>query len=84
MKDVYKDIEECNSSKSYFTKENTKEHNPNSSRIPDHWYRILTTGGSGSGKTNALLKLTKQQDDDNFSVIDKIHLNVKDPNEAKY
>ena len=70
MKDIYKNIEECNSSSIYITKENTEEHNPNWSRIPDHWYRILTTGGSGSSKTNALLNLTKQQDDDNCSAID--------------
>ena len=29
------------------TKENKKEHNP---QIPNHPYRILTIGGSGSGK----------------------------------
>ena len=28
--------------------------------IPDHPYRILTIGGSGSGKTNALLNLVKK------------------------
>ena len=28
----------------------TKEHNPNWSQIPDHPYRILIIGGSGSGK----------------------------------
>ena len=32
-----------------------------------------------------LLNLVKQQDDDdNYSIIDKIHLHVKDPYEAKY
>ena len=41
-------------------------------------------GSFGSGKTNALLNLMKQQDDDNYSVIHKIYLHVKDPNEAKY
>ena len=30
--------------------------------IPDHLYRILVIGGSGSGKTNALLNLIKKQD----------------------
>ena len=30
-----------------------KEHNPNWPQIPDHPYRILLTGGSGSGKTNS-------------------------------
>ena len=35
-------------------KENIKEHNPNWPQIPDHPYRILIIGGSGSGKTNLL------------------------------
>ena len=39
------------------TKENIKEHNPNWPQIPDHPYRILIIGGSGSGKTNSLLNL---------------------------
>ena len=32
------------------TKENTKEHKPNWPQIPDHLYRILIIGGSGSPK----------------------------------
>ena len=36
-------------------------------------------GGSGSGKTNALINLTKKQDD-----IDKIYLYAKDFSEPKY
>ena len=36
-------------------------------------------GGSGSGKTNALLNLIKNQPD-----IDKIYLYARDPYEAKY
>ena len=36
-------------------------HNPNWPYIPDHPYRILFIGGSGSGKTNALLNLIKNQ-----------------------
>ena len=47
--------------------------------IPDHPYRILIIGGSGSGKTNALLNLINNQPD-----IDKIYLYAKDPYEAKY
>ena len=39
-------------------------------------------GGSGSGKTNALLKLIKEQDSGNLD--DKIYLYVKDLNEPKY
>ena len=31
------------------------EHNPNWAHVPDHPHRILITGGSGTGKTNALL-----------------------------
>ena len=31
-------------------KENIKEHNPDWLQIPDHPYRILRIGGSGSGK----------------------------------
>ena len=36
-------------------------HNPNWPYIPDLSYRILIIGGSGSGKTNALLNLIKNQ-----------------------
>ena len=39
------------------TKEDIKEHNPKWSEIPDHPFRILIIGVSGSGKTNALLDL---------------------------
>ena len=61
------------------TKENIKEHNPNLPQSPDHPYRILIIGGSGSGKTNSLFNLINQQPD-----IDKIYLYAKDPYEAKY
>ena len=40
----------------YVTKENIKKHDPNWPQIHDHPYRILTTGGSGSGKTNSLFQ----------------------------
>ena len=39
------------------------EHNKNWPYIPDHPYRILIIGGSGSGKTNLLLNLIKNQPD---------------------
>ena len=39
-----------------YTNENKKKHNPNWPCIPDHPYRIQIIGGSGSGKTNALIK----------------------------
>ena len=59
--------------------ENNEEHNKKWPYIPDHSYRSLIIGGSGSGKTNALLNLISQQDD-----IDKIYLYAKDWSEAKY
>ena len=63
----------------YIRKEDIKEHNPDWPEIPQHPYRILKVGGSGSGKTNALLKLIN-----NEPGIDKIYLFLKDPYEAKY
>ena len=62
-----------------YTNENKKNHNLKWPYIPDHPYRILIIGGSGSGKTNALLNLINSQPD-----IDKIYLYAKDPYEAKY
>ena len=40
-----------------YTNEIKTEHNSRWPYIPDHPYRILNIGGSGSGKTNALLNL---------------------------
>ena len=54
-------------------------HNKNWPYTPDHPYRILMIGSSGSGKTNALSNLINNQRD-----IDKIYLYAKDPYEAKY
>ena len=62
-----------------YVSENKTEHNKNWPYIPDHPYRILIIGGSGSGKTNLLLNLIENQPD-----IDKIYLYAKDPYEAKY
>ena len=62
-----------------YANENKSEDNLQWPDIPHHPYRILITGGSGSGKTNALLNLTNNQPD-----IDKIYLNAKDPYEVKY
>ena len=62
-----------------FTNENIIEHNSKWPYIPDHPYRILIVGGSGSGKTNALLNLINNQPD-----IDKIYIYAKDPYEKKY
>ena len=64
------------------TNENNKDHNKKWPYIPDHPYRILMIGGSGSGKANSLLNLIKQQDGDNL--IDKIYSYAKDLNEPKY
>ena len=47
-------------------------------------YRILITQGSKSERRNILSNLIKQQDDDNYRIIDKFYLCVKDPYEAKY
>ena len=62
-----------------YVNENKTKHNKNWPYIPDHPYRILIIGGSGSGKTNVLLNLRENQPD-----IDKIYLYGKDPYEAKY
>ena len=62
-----------------YRNENETGHNSHWPYIPHHTYRILIIGGSGSGKTNALLNLINNQPD-----IHKIYLYVKDPYEAKY
>ena len=62
-----------------YTNGNKIEHNSKWPYIPDHPYRILIIGGSGSGKTNALLNLINNQPN-----IDKIYLYAKDPYKAKY
>ena len=62
-----------------YANENKIEHNLKQPYIPDHPYRILIIGGSGSGKPNPLLNLINNQPD-----FDKICLYAKDPYEAKY
>ena len=62
-----------------YTNEDKIKHNLNWPYIPDHLYRILIIGGSGSGKTNTLLNLVNNQSD-----IDKIYLYAKDLYEDKY
>ena len=62
-----------------YTNENKINHSPNWPYIPDHPYRILIIGVSGSGKTNTLLNLINNQPD-----IDKIYLYAKDPYGDKY
>ena len=39
------------------TNKNNADHNKKWPYIPDHPYRMLIVGGSGSGKINALLSL---------------------------
>ena len=58
---------------------NNEEQNEKWPYIPDHPYRILIIGRSGSGKTNTLLNLINEQRD-----IDKIYLYAKDLSEPKY
>ena len=62
-----------------YTNENKTKHNANWPYIPDHLYRILIIGGSGSGKRNLLLNLVINPPD-----IYKIYSYAKDPYEAKY
>ena len=62
-----------------YANESKTKHNLKWPYSPDHRYRILIIGGSGTGKTNALLNLIENQPD-----IGKIYLYAKDPYEAKY
>ena len=62
-----------------YTNENKTEHNSKWPYIPDYSCRISMIGGSGSGRTNALLNLINNHPD-----IDKIYLYAKSPYEAKY
>ena len=55
-------------------------HNPNWPYIPDHPYRTLIIGGSGSGKANVLLNLIKHQQPD----VDKNDFCFKNLFESKY
>ena len=58
---------------------NKTEHNSMWPYIPDHPCRILIIGGSGFGKTNALLNVINNQPDS-----DKIYLYAKDQYGEKY
>ena len=57
----------------------TKKYNPIWIEIPDHLYKILILGGSGSGKTNSLPILINHERE-----IDKKKFYLKDPYEAVY
>ena len=56
-----------------------KPNSKNWPYIPDHPYRMIIIGGSGSGKIIVLLNLIENQPG-----IDKIYLYATDPYEAKY
>ena len=58
--------------------ENNKKHNEKWPYILDYPYRILVIGSSGSGKTNTLLNLINEQNDN-----DKIYLYARDLNGPK-
>ena len=64
------------------TNENNNENNEKWLYIPDPPYRISIIGRSGSGKTNTLVYLIKEQDNHDF--IDKIYLYARDLQEPKY
>ena len=61
------------------TNENNKKHNEKWPCIPDQPFRIIIIGGSGPGKTNALINLINEKND-----IHKIYLYARDLSEAKY
>ena len=61
------------------TNENNKKHYEKWPYIPDHPCRIIIIGGSGSGKTNALISLINEQND-----IDKIYLYARNQSEPNY
>ena len=57
-----------------YTNENKIEHNSKWPYIPDHLYRILIIGGSGSGKAHALLNVINNQPDiDKNIFMQRIH-----------
>ena len=59
--------------------EKNKIHNEKWPHIPDHPYRILIVGGSGSRKTNTSPNLINEQGD-----IEKIYLYATDLSEPKF
>ena len=59
-------------------RENINEHNLNLPQTPDHVFRILITGGTGSGKTNALLTVytNKTMKDPNVQVKCRMFIKI--------
>ena len=71
----------------YIPKGDIKEHNAYWPEIPNHPNRILIVGISGSGKTNALLLISRQSDFDKIYIYAQIYfylLIYLYPQEAKY
>ena len=59
-----------------YANENKTKHNKNWPYSPDHPYRILIIGGSGSGKTNLLLNsIENLVNNIKYSYMQKIHMN---------
>ena len=58
-------------------KQNKKEHNPNWPEIPDHPYRILIIGGSGSVKKNSLFNLRNKQHEILIKFIFTLKIHMK-------
>ena len=58
-----------------YASENKTKHDENCPYIPDHPYKILITGGSGSEKTNLFLNLIENQTD----IDKKIYFYTRDP-----
>ena len=61
------------------TNKNNKKYNEKWPYIPNHPYRIIIIGRSGSGKTNALINLINEQND-----IEKIYFYARDLSEPKH
>ena len=76
----YNIIKQCKKLLSLMTlQKNIKEHNSIWLNIPEHSYRILIVGGSGSAETKSWFNLMNHQHN-----IDKMYLYAKDSYGAKY
>ena len=68
----------------YRKEKKTWKNSKNWHQCFDHPNRILIIGSSKSGKTNSSLNLLKQQNGDDYNIIDENYLYVKDQNKVKY